>query len=72
MPRNQGVPTLLIALCLLAGFAALVGMSSVAAVLLLGLGMAGLMVAAGAGALAMGAGVWAAVLAFAPRPAQLG
>lgn len=59
---------MLIALCLLAGFAALAGLSSAAAVLLLGLGMMGLVVALGCGVVALGAGLWAAALAFAPRP----
>ncbi len=57
---------MLIALCLLAGFAALAGLSSAAAVLLLGLGMAGLIAALGFGVVALGAGLWAAFLAFAP------
>jgi hypothetical protein len=60
----------LIALCLLAGFAALAGLSSAAAVLLFGIGVSGLVVALGCGALAAGAASWAAVLACAasPRP----
>ena len=59
----------LIALCLLAGFAALAGLSSAAAVLLLGLGLAGLVASLGFGVVALGAGLWAAVLAFTPRTA---
>jgi hypothetical protein len=57
---------LLIALCLLAGFAALAGLSSAAAVLLLGLGTGGLITALVCGVVAMGAGLWAGALAFAP------
>jgi hypothetical protein len=65
--RGHGV---LILLCLLAGFSALAGLSSVVAVLLLGLGLAGLVLALGFGVVALGAGLWAAVLAFsAPRTA---
>lgn len=56
-------------LCLVAGFAALAGMSSVLAALILGVGMLGLLSATGFGALALGAGLWAAFLAFA-RPAS--
>jgi hypothetical protein len=56
----------LIALCLLAGFAALAGLSSVVAVLLLGLGAAGLIASLGFGTVALGAGLWAAALAFTP------
>jgi hypothetical protein len=59
----------LIVLCLLAGFSALAGLTSVAAVLLLGLGLAGLTAALGFGVVALGAGLWAAALAFAPRAA---
>jgi hypothetical protein len=59
-----GLPVL-IALCLLAGFAALAGLSSAAAVLLLGLGSIGLAVSLGCGVVALGAGLWASVLAFA-------
>jgi hypothetical protein len=61
--------TVLIALCLLAGFAALAGLSSAAAVLLLGLGTAGLLASLGCGVVALGAALWAAVLAFMPREA---
>jgi hypothetical protein len=60
----------LIALCLLAGFAALAGLSSAVAVLVFGLGVAGLAAALGCGPVALGAGLWAAVLAFG-RPATL-
>lgn len=60
---------MLIALCLLAGFAALAGLSSAAAVLLLGLGLAGLIAATGFGVVALGASLWAAALAFATKPA---
>lgn len=56
-------------LCLLSGFAALAGLSSVAAVLLFGVGLAGLASALGFGTVALATGLWAAVLAFAPRPA---
>ena len=55
---------MLIVLCMIAGFAALAGMASVMAVLLLGLGLHGLFAATGFGTVAMGAGLWAAVLAF--------
>ncbi|NKC32278.1 hypothetical protein [Falsiroseomonas selenitidurans] len=57
---------MVIALCLLAGLAALLGMSSVALALLptMGLGLAGLVVALGFGAVSLGAGLGAAVLAF--------
>lgn len=61
---------MLIALCLLAGFAALAGLSSAVAVLVFGLGVAGLAAALGCGLVALGAGLWAAVLAFG-RPATL-
>ena len=64
MPQSPGVQTVLIALCLVAGFSALAGLSSVVAVLLLGLGLAGLVMALGFGVVALGAGLWAAVLAF--------
>jgi hypothetical protein len=64
MPQTSRGPTVLIALCLLAGFAALAGLSSAAAVLIFGLGLAGLAVALGCGIVALGAGLWAAVLAF--------
>lgn len=67
-PRKGG-QSVLIVLCLLAGFSALAGLSSAAAVLLLGLGVAGLAVSLGFGVVSLGAGLWAAVLAFAPRPA---
>jgi hypothetical protein len=63
------IRTVLIALCLLAGFAALAGLSSAAAVLLLGLGTIGLVASLGFGVVALGAAIWAAVLAFAPRAA---
>jgi threonine dehydrogenase-like Zn-dependent dehydrogenase len=61
----------LIALCLIAGFAALAGMSSVLAVLVLGLGSIGLLFAAGSGAVAMVAGLWAAVIGLSPRTTDL-
>jgi hypothetical protein len=57
----------LIALCLISGFAALAGMSSVAAVLLLGLGTAGLLAATLSGLVALVTGLWATALACAPR-----
>ena len=60
---------MLIVLCIVAGFAALAGLSSVAAVLLLGLGIMGVSASLGFGVVALGAGLWAAALAFAPRPA---
>jgi hypothetical protein len=68
MPRTQGAPALLIVLCLLAGFAALAGLSSAAAVLLFGLGLMGLVAALGFGVVAVGAALWAAVLAFGGPP----
>ena len=55
---------MLIALCLLAGFAALAGLSSAAAVLLFGIGAPGLVAALGFGAVALGA----ALLAFGGPP----
>ncbi|MGG5811334.1 hypothetical protein [Falsiroseomonas sp. CW058] len=58
----------MIALCLVAGFSALAGMSSVLAVLVLGLGLTGLFAATGFGVLALATGLWAAALAFSPRP----
>jgi hypothetical protein len=61
----------LIALCLISGFAALAGMSSVLAVLVLGLGSLGVLAAAGFGALAMATGLWAAVIGLAPRGAGI-
>ena len=71
MPHNhKGSVNVLVGLCLIAGFAALAGMSSVFAVLLLGLGLSGLFAATGFGVVAVGAGLWAAVLAFG-RPAVL-
>ncbi|MGG5817663.1 hypothetical protein [Falsiroseomonas sp. HW251] len=61
---------MLIGLCLLAGFSAFAGLTSVVAVLLLGLGAAGLLASLGFGAVALGCALWAAFLAFAaPRPA---
>ncbi|WP_270935061.1 hypothetical protein [Falsiroseomonas oryzae] len=69
MPQTPGGFTLPILLSLLAGFAALAGLSSAAAVLLLGLGLTGLVAALGFGVVSLGAGLWAAVLAFAPRTA---
>jgi hypothetical protein len=70
MPHSAGGHHVLIALCLLAGFAALAGLASATAVLLLGIGIAGLLAALGFGVVALGAGLWAAVLAFgAPRAA---
>ena len=59
---------MLIVLCLLAGFAALAGLSTVAAVLLFGIGLAGLLAALGFGVVALGAALWAAVLAFGAPP----
>ena len=64
VPHSAGGRPVLIALCLLAGFAALAGLVSATAVLLLGIGLAGLFAALGFGVVALGAGVWAAVLAF--------
>jgi hypothetical protein len=65
MPHNdKGGAKVLIGLCMVAGFAALAGMVSVVAVLLLGLGLGGLYAATGFGAVAMCAGLWAAVMAF--------
>lgn len=70
MPHNhKGNVTVLVALCMIAGFAALAGMSSVLAVLLMGLGLSGLFAATGFGAVALVAGLWAAVLAFGRPPA---
>jgi hypothetical protein len=63
----MGDDRMLIALCLVAGFSALAGMSSVVAVLALGLGLAGLFAATGFGVLALATGLWAAALAFSPR-----
>lgn len=65
---NEGRCPVLIALCLLAGFAALAGLSSVVAVLLLGLGASGLVAALGFGVVALGAGLGAAALAFGGPP----
>ncbi len=62
---------MLISLCLISGFAALAGMSSVLAVLVLGLGSLGVLAAAGFGALAMATGLWAAVIGLAPRGAGI-
>jgi hypothetical protein len=69
MAGTTGGPTLLIVLCLLAGFAALAGLSSAAAVLLFGLGVAGLLASLGFGVLALSASLGAAFLAFGSRPA---
>ncbi|MCZ8147958.1 MAG: hypothetical protein O9325_08945 [Roseomonas sp.] len=55
-------------LCLLAGFAALAGLSTVTAALLFGIGPGGLVAALLCGALALGAGSWAAVLACGAPP----
>lgn len=55
-------------LCLVAGFAALAGMTSVLAVLLFGLGLSGLLAAFGFGLTALASGLWAGLLAMAPRP----
>ena len=64
---------MLIALCLLSGFAALAGLSSAAAVLLLGLGLVGLVVSLGCGLVALVAALWAAFLAFSTsRPGLAG
>jgi hypothetical protein len=68
MPHFGG-SAVLILLCLLAGFAALAGLSSAVAVLLFGIGLAGMFAALGFGVVATGAGLWAAVLAFGIRPA---
>ena len=58
---------MLIALCLLAGFTALLGMSTVALALVpaAGMGLAGIGAAAGFGAVSLAAGLGAAVLALA-------
>ena len=56
-------------LCLLAGLAAMAGLSAAMAALRFGIGPGGLVVALVCGVLALGAGSWAAVLACdAPRP----
>ncbi|MBU8539331.1 hypothetical protein [Falsiroseomonas tokyonensis] len=57
---------MLLALCILAGSTALLGMASVALTLLpaLGMGLAGLSAAAGFGLVSLAAGVGAAVLAL--------
>ena len=59
---------LLTLLCLLAGVAALGGLSAVAAALLFGIGPGGLVAALLCGALALGAASWAAVLACGTPP----
>jgi threonine dehydrogenase-like Zn-dependent dehydrogenase len=69
MPQRGSA--VLIALCLIAGFAALAGMSSVLAVLVLGLGTFGLFAAAASGLVAMVAGLWAAVIGLSPRASDL-
>jgi hypothetical protein len=63
--KGRALPTLL---CLLAGLAALAGLVAVAAALLFGIGTGGLVAALLCGALALGAGSWAAVLAFGAPP----
>ena len=63
--KGHALPTLL---CLLAGLAALAGLVAVAAALLFGIGTGGLVAALLCGALALGAGSWAAVLAFGAPP----
>jgi hypothetical protein len=62
-----GEDAVLIALCLLAGFTALAGMSTVALALVpaLGIGLLGIAAAAGFGVVSLGAGLGAAVLALA-------
>ncbi len=69
MANVTGGPRVLIVLCLLAGFAALAGLSSAVAVLLFGLGVAGLLASLGFGVVALGASLGAAFLAFGGRPA---
>ena len=68
MTKGRALPTLL---CLLAGLAALGGLAAVAAALMFGIGTGGLIAALLCGALALGAGSWAAVLAFGAPP-QMG
>jgi hypothetical protein len=66
MPYSSG--HLFVTLCLTAGFAALLAMSSVAAVLLVGFGTLVLLVALAAAMVAVASGVWAVALAVAaPR-----
>lgn len=62
---------MLIALCLLAGFTALAGMSTVALALVpaLGFGLAAIVTAAGFGVVSLGAGLGAAVIALAKERA---
>jgi hypothetical protein len=69
MAQPLGASTLLIALCVLAGFAAMAGLSSAAATLLFGISAVGLMAALGFGVVALCASFVAAFLAFSHRPA---
>ena len=57
---------MLIALCLIAGFTALAGMSTVALALVpaMGLGLVGIAAAAGFGVVSLGTGLGAAVIAL--------
>jgi len=69
MPQIARGQTMLILLCLLAGFAALAGMAAAAASLLFGIGMGALLAALGCGVVAVAASCWAAMLAFGAPPA---
>lgn len=66
---TKGKQTVLVALCMVSGLAALAGMSSVFGALVFGAGLTGLLAATGFGVLALLSGAWATVIALAPRPA---
>jgi hypothetical protein len=65
---------LLIVLCLVAGFTALAGMSTVALALVpaMGLGLAGIATAAGFGVVSLGTGLGAALIALSRERAAAG
>ncbi len=65
---------MLIVLCLVAGFTALAGMSTVALALVpaMGLGLAGIATAAGFGVVSLGAGLGAAMIALARERTAVG
>ncbi len=60
---------MLIALCMVSGLAALAGMSSVFGALIFGAGLTGLLAATAFGVVALLSGLWATILALAPRSA---